>query len=159
MGEMKAISLWQPWAGLVVRGYKRFETRSWKTNHRGWLAIHAGLHKTPRSVWETDPLREALREVGRLYGEFVRGAVIGWVWMSSVHTTDYIRPILEKRNERLELAFGDFNDGRFAWHLGHPYRFEEAIAAKGKQGIWTWEMPDEPPRGVSAGVWESRSSH
>lgn len=38
---MKAISLWQPWATLVAIDAKRFETRSWKTNYRGLLAIHA----------------------------------------------------------------------------------------------------------------------
>ncbi len=38
---MKAISLWQPHASLVVAGVKRFETRSWATSYRGRLAIHA----------------------------------------------------------------------------------------------------------------------
>jgi hypothetical protein len=38
---MKAISLWQPWASLWVSGRKIHETRSWRTRHRGWLAVHA----------------------------------------------------------------------------------------------------------------------
>jgi hypothetical protein len=40
---MKCLTLHQPWASLIVEGVKRIETRSWPTNYRGPLAIHAGL--------------------------------------------------------------------------------------------------------------------
>lgn len=36
------LSLWQPWAALVVNGIKRFEGRQWSTNYRGPLWIHSG---------------------------------------------------------------------------------------------------------------------
>lgn len=38
---MKAITLTQPYATLVSLGMKKIETRSWSTNYRGPLAIHA----------------------------------------------------------------------------------------------------------------------
>jgi len=38
---MLALSLKQPWAQLVVHRQKRFETRSWKANVRGWVIVHA----------------------------------------------------------------------------------------------------------------------
>lgn len=38
---MKALSLTQPWATLVAVRAKRIETRSWRTNYRGPIAIHA----------------------------------------------------------------------------------------------------------------------
>lgn len=38
---MKALTLWQPWASLVAHRIKTIETRSWSTNYRGPLAIHA----------------------------------------------------------------------------------------------------------------------
>lgn len=38
---MKCLSLWQPWASLLVHGRKRVETRSWPISHRGPLLIHA----------------------------------------------------------------------------------------------------------------------
>lgn len=37
----KALSLWEPWASLVVWGLKLVETRSWQTRYRGRLWIHA----------------------------------------------------------------------------------------------------------------------
>ena len=39
---MKVLTLFQPWATLVILGEKKIETRSWKTNYRGEIAIHAG---------------------------------------------------------------------------------------------------------------------
>lgn len=38
---MRAISLWQPHASAIATGAKLIETRSWRTNYRGPLAIHA----------------------------------------------------------------------------------------------------------------------
>jgi len=45
---MKAITLWQPWASLIACGAKKYETRSWYTNYRGKIAIHASKKKPPR---------------------------------------------------------------------------------------------------------------
>lgn len=67
---MKAISLHQPWAQLVVAGRKRIETRSWKTSHRGPLLIHAARTRIGEEfcrIYRIDP--ESLR-----YG-FVVGCV------------------------------------------------------------------------------------
>lgn len=43
---MKAITLHQPWADLIARGIKTLETRTWPTQFRGLLAIHAGKKAT-----------------------------------------------------------------------------------------------------------------
>ena len=39
---MKALTIKQPWATLIMQGDKRFEFRSWQTKYRGDLLIHAG---------------------------------------------------------------------------------------------------------------------
>lgn len=38
---MKAISIRQPWASLIINGYKHIENRNWSTNYRGPVLIHA----------------------------------------------------------------------------------------------------------------------
>jgi hypothetical protein len=38
---MRAISIQQPWAWLIVNGHKPIENRDWPTKVRGWVAIHA----------------------------------------------------------------------------------------------------------------------
>lgn len=39
---MKALTICQPYAHLIVRGVKRVENRTWATNYRGRIYIHAG---------------------------------------------------------------------------------------------------------------------
>jgi hypothetical protein len=39
---VKALSIRQPWAWLIVNGYKDVENRKWRTDFRGWFLVHAG---------------------------------------------------------------------------------------------------------------------
>jgi hypothetical protein len=39
---MKALSILQPWAWLIVNGHKDIENRTWRTTFRGEVLIHAG---------------------------------------------------------------------------------------------------------------------
>lgn len=65
---MRAITIRQPWAELIVLGKKDVENRSWRTRHRGPLLIHAGAG----ADW--DYFEEyAVRD------DAVRGAIIGVV--------------------------------------------------------------------------------
>ena len=43
---MKCLSIRQPWAWLVVHGWKNVENRTWSTKHRGPLLIHASSNMT-----------------------------------------------------------------------------------------------------------------
>lgn len=43
---MKALSIRQPWAWLIVQGRKDIENRSWATRYRGPLIIHASKGMT-----------------------------------------------------------------------------------------------------------------
>ncbi len=40
--KFPAITVYQPWADLIVRGIKDIENRSWPTRFRGKILIHAG---------------------------------------------------------------------------------------------------------------------
>jgi hypothetical protein len=57
-----AISVRQPWAWLIVQGWKDVENRTWRTSYRGPIAIHASKTADPgevaeflRQLRETDP--------------------------------------------------------------------------------------------------------
>ena len=40
---MKILSVKQPWAHLIIHGAKNVENRTWRTDYRGPVAIHASL--------------------------------------------------------------------------------------------------------------------
>ncbi len=44
---MKAISIRQPWAALIISGEKDIENRTWPTRYRGPLLIHAAQKVEP----------------------------------------------------------------------------------------------------------------
>lgn len=41
---MKAITIKQPWASLIIEGGKDIENRTRRTHVRGWVLVHAGLN-------------------------------------------------------------------------------------------------------------------
>lgn len=132
---MKAITLTQPWASAVAVGIKCVETRSWSTNYRGPIAIHAA--KTMPG-YAKDFARAMLREGRRLPNPLPIGQVIATANLVRVEPTKDAAALLS----RTELLFGDYTDGRYAWFLEDVKPLPEAIPAKGALGLWTWEAPD-----------------
>src|SRR5688572_22627658 len=63
---LRALSVRQPWAGLLVAGVKRFEARTWKPRELGFLLVHASAGKAGdlRDL-RADPLyQRSLRQAG-----------------------------------------------------------------------------------------------
>lgn len=168
MVTMKALSLTQPYASLVMIGAKTIETRSWQTHHRGHVAIHAS--KTfPRWAYDlslTPPFSTVLRDqpwfkqpvTGRpprpeRHPDMPRSVVLGIVDVVDCVPTTHIHrsaSSIERRrrfddNEyRIgpnEAAFGDYTFGRWAWILDLVEVFDEPIPATGALGLWAWEDP------------------
>jgi hypothetical protein len=142
---MKALSLIQPWATLVVTGAKLFETRSWQTVHRGPLLIHAAKSwtATQQQLCTVDPFRSALRMAGHeLPDELPRGAVIGQVDLLDclkVEAADdwlVANPDISSAAYEREKSFGDYRPGRWAWRLAHPRRFRTPVILGGKLGLF-----------------------
>ena len=72
---MLALSIQQPWAWLIVNGYKDVENRSWVTKRRGPILIHAG------KKLDIDSLDVLLRDHKEIPWpqEFERGGIVGSV--------------------------------------------------------------------------------
>ena len=49
---MKALSIRQPWAWLIVHGGKDIENRTWRTKIRGTIAVHASKKVDVRAYAE-----------------------------------------------------------------------------------------------------------
>jgi hypothetical protein len=66
---MKTLTIKQPWVDRLVNGSKRYEYRSWRTNYRGVLLIHAGKSLDPSGLATPEELaapRGAIVAVGRI---------------------------------------------------------------------------------------------
>lgn len=148
---LPAITIMQPHASLLLvtphgeaRPLKRFETRSWKPTE----AYIAGLntvalrelarHWIDREGPMTNPAPaldaqlDAILSIGiSELSCLPRGAVLGTAVLSRVHRTEDLTA---------PGPLGDFADGRFAWEFADHHVFPEPILARGKQGIWRWDL-------------------
>lgn len=48
----QCISVRQPWAWLIVNGYKPIENRNWRTKYRGELLIHTSSFRPSKKAWK-----------------------------------------------------------------------------------------------------------
>ena len=130
--QFKAITLHEPMSYLVGR-YKQFETRSWSTNYRGKIAIHAA-----KKQHDTDEWCSLLKDLLPPVEELVFGAVV-----AIAELTDCILMTEEFINQQseTELRCGLWEVGRYAWKLENVQILPEPIPARGKQGLWNIELP------------------
>jgi hypothetical protein len=140
--KIKALSLWQPWATLMAEGIKKVETRSWTTDYRGPLAIHAtkAFPREAKEFAQTDFVSGMLKVLDYHIESLPCGAILAIVDLDEIVMTELARA----RVERLERELGDYSDGRFAWFTNNLRRLCEPRACwLGKQKLWDWEVPPE----------------
>ena len=106
------LSMHQPWASLMVHGFKRFEGREWPTKYRGPLWVQATSQKPDPQVIEQ--LEAAYTEHYALVGEdlppfpqrYLTGVVVGRVDLVDVLSLDeYNDTIPDVLRERTESSY------------------------------------------------------
>lgn len=128
---MKALTLTQPWATAVILGNKRIETRSWRTNYRGRIAIHAakGFPKLAKDFAQLE------RTLGRCPTNLPFGMIIGLATITGMEKTEDIVSSISA----LERHYGDFSFGRWAWILSDVEPLDNPVPAVGRLQLWEWE--------------------
>ena len=151
MGEMRGLSLTQPWAQLVAIGAKRIETRSWSTRWRGLLAIHAakGYPADARAFRASRWATAALDEAGiTSHDDLPLGAIVVVAPLVDCRLTGTelvtARWVLDLVGQ--ELAFGDYSPRRFGWFLEDVRRLAEPVPCRGALGLW--ELPPDVMEGI-----------
>ncbi len=126
---MKVLSLKEPFATLIKDGVKIYETRSWKTNYRGELYIHASM-----TLSKSDNVEKAQKY---LKSEIKPGYILCRCELIDCipMTEEFINYIIHETNES---DYGKYSLGRYAWKLKILEVLEEPIVAKGKLGIWNY---------------------
>ncbi len=151
---MKAISLWQPWASFIAFGRKTIETRSWSTQYRGPILIHAAKRVNKQEqkailsmpafnkALGLDPVECDLEAGLEKLSKLPYGAIIAQTTLIDCKHTDEID--LDQYPDQ-EGWLGDFSIGRYGWIFGSVFAFDEPIPYKGEQGLF------EVPPAVVAG--------
>lgn len=126
---MKTLTVRQPFAQLICMGVKDVENRTWKTNYRGTMLIHAAKeidtkYCTTNQAQEPDKLYVEGSELLR------RSVIIGCVDLVDI-VTDSTSP----------WAISSENDKQvYHWVLANPRLFDYMITnVSGRLSLWDFD--------------------
>jgi len=149
---MKALSLKQPWASLLVQGIKTWETRSWRPSEdrlrilqEDGLLIHASLSQSDAWRMGTSPFAEFLWILGRMpYGAIIGRCRVGRV-IRTEEWLDEFKPDGSKRSAAsLNFQFGDYKPGRWAWECLDIKKFPMPVPCKGNLTLFEVQWQQQP---------------
>lgn len=151
---MKALSIKQPWASLIAHGIKDIENRTWKTNFRGRIFIHASAKEAGRiAKLINGPQLDFLMsrsKFSHLDTSLIKSAIIGEV--------DIIDCVINHPSiwaEQTDIpSLGDvLDDVKFLgkaippnpliynWVLANPVLYDKPILnVKGKLSFWEFKL-------------------
>lgn len=138
---MKCLTIRQPWATLIALGEKQIETRTWRTAHRGELAIHAGM-QVNKAICRTEPYQSLLACHGYTADNLPTGKIIA---VSRIADCCEVTPELAQQGwpGGNEYVFGNYAEGRYAWKLEEVVPLVHPIPAKGRLGFWEYPVLEE----------------
>lgn len=120
--DVRALSIGQPWAELILRRRKPYELRSWKTNYRGPLLVHASKRVNATAAADLKVRSDRL----------ILGAFVG------VANLQDVRPFTKSDAKILKQKRGG-DDGwepnYYAWVLKKVRRID-LIPFKGRLGLF-----------------------
>lgn len=162
MTSMKALVVSQPFASFIALGLKTFETRTWRSSHRGPLVICAGrrdheimgllptitdLPGLPISGLLRQALAAAHRSAQATIG-YPRGVAL------AIARMDGCRAMTSADEER---ALCPWDDGRLAWEFPTVVQIQH-FKVKGKLSIFDLPIPQEFERALADRVAEFTGS-
>ena len=125
---MKALTIKEQWASLIINGYKEYEFRSWKTNYRGKILIHAGMSMD----------KDMISRFKDYDLKYMSGCIIGeadlvdciLVDKEFINNLREINPIVYAQSNHIET---------YAWKLENIRKYRNVVYIKGKLGLWNYE--------------------
>ncbi|GHU51707.1 hypothetical protein AGMMS49975_06010 [Clostridia bacterium] len=150
---MKAITILQSFASLIVSGAKHYETRSWATRHRGLIAIHARKSYYP-DLLGVGTMREIVKAFGdscaNIERTLPRGAIVAiaelvecWQVESSLHignSGDLGTQLVTRDREGYLVKRSQTMDGS-----SHKPLPEEELLGNFAPGRFAWELQNVKP--------------
>ena len=132
---IKALTIHQLWAWAILAGHKTIENRTWSTNYRGPLAIHAGASRA-----SCDESAAFIRQLGiepPPVSELTFGAVIG--------VCDVVDVISMADKGRLigrsPLLTSPWFEGPFGFVLANVRPL--LLPLRGMPGLFSIDLPDD----------------
>jgi len=136
---MLVLSVPQPWASLIVLGYKTVELRNHhpRLSTGGFYTGHIGIHASKslaglEKAKQIYDLMDFIHSIEMDIEPLPRGAVIGECIIDKVIKNDL--------SNNLKASCWSKN-GSYTWHLKSACLYKNPIKAQGFVNLWNWEKP------------------
>jgi hypothetical protein len=133
---IKALSIKQPWAGLIIAGIKPVENRSWMTYYSGRLAIVSSAKP------DAQAMRDMESQLGKLPAAcYVNGSILGTVDMTgAIWEADDGGTESDVPDRVTDSVLEWWNTDSIGWILERPTRLRSPIPYKGRLGLYSIPM-------------------
>ena len=127
---MKVLTIKQPYASLIIEGYKKYEFRSWKTKYRGELLIHAGLGVD----------KEAMKRFEYLNLDYPKGKIIAKCNLTDcLLVDDKLKKELKELDPIVYKGAINYTEEEYGFKLENIKKISP-IEAKGKLSFWEYNI-------------------
>ena len=131
MIKLKVLTLRQPWATLVAEGIKKYEFRSWKTNYRGKVLIHAGAGID----------KDDMKKYEHMNLDFPSRRIIAVVEIEDCLELD--KDLNKKIISENNIAYGHKIRNGYAWKLKNIKKIDYDKEVNGQLGLWNIDLDEE----------------
>lgn len=131
---MRALTILQPWASLIMSGEKRVENRTWPTKYRGRFYVHAGKSREALVTHQVDGV-EFCRHTGQRVEDLKFGYVLGIAVLLDCITIEELRDT-SIPSKYPELQSHEYAEGPFCWILAPNPTPIGPWPYKGAQGLF-----------------------
>lgn len=131
---MKVLTVKQPWATLIAKGYKKYEFRTWKTKQRGEILIHAGKGED----------KKAYKRFEHLNLNYPKGIIVAKVNIADcIKVDEKFATKLYKEDKEVYKNMGNEDSlGCYAWKIDDVEEIQDDTIIKGKLSLWNLEYTD-----------------
>eukprot|EP00029_Vermamoeba_vermiformis_P014806 TRINITY_DN9921_c0_g1_i1.p1 TRINITY_DN9921_c0_g1~~TRINITY_DN9921_c0_g1_i1.p1 ORF type:complete len:219 (+),score=45.13 TRINITY_DN9921_c0_g1_i1:24-680(+) len=137
------LSMWQPWASLVVHGIKKVEGRSWPTDYRGRLWIHSASKQLEPEVLEhvEEQYKRISRDTAVFPPHYPTSVLLGCVDLidcinqaqfHAIKSTKTAEELLTPENDWLN----DENESEWLYVCTNPRVLPMPLAVSGEHKLW-----------------------
>jgi hypothetical protein len=141
---LRCYSVWQPYAHLLIKGFKLNETRSTpapKSLIGQRIGIASTLQLKPEQLKATASrtFKRHYKATGLIWkdwGSLPRGYLLGTVRL--VGCVQMTKSFIRKQTA-MERAFGNWKVGNYAWLVEAPIEWSAPVRVRGAQGVWIYD--------------------
>lgn len=124
---MKCLTIKEPWASLIINGYKKYEFRTWKTSYRGKILIHAGktFDKNYKEIFSSYNL------------DYGNGEIIGEATI--IDCVKVTKELTKKLKQEDSLVYANDQTDKYAFFLSNIKKYDKRTSCNGSLSLWNYK--------------------